>query len=109
MSLSHYTYVFLKPVLKVFKTTAGGCRLQKSTKIETTLYSNKIISFDTVKQFSYLAYFNLYSGGSRISQMDGANAKGGGANLLLWPTSPQNCMKIKKMNGVQANKLVITS
>ena len=37
----------------------------------------------------------IYSGGSRISKW-GANPKGRATNLLFWPFSPKNCMKLKK-------------
>ena len=36
------------------------------------------------------------SGGSRMSQRECANCKGGGANLFLLPIFPKNCMKLKK-------------
>ena len=31
-----------------------------------------------------------------FSEEGGFNCKGGDANLLLWPISPQNCMELKK-------------
>ena len=36
------------------------------------------------------------SGGSRIFQMEKANPKGGGVNLLFGHIFPNNCMKMKK-------------
>ena len=41
-----------------------------------------------------LNYSLQTSGGSMISQMDGANPKGEGVNLIFWPKS---CMKMKKI------------
>ena len=41
-----------------------------------------------------LTVYSIPSGGSRISQA--ANPRGGSANLLLWPLSPENCMTLNK-------------
>ena len=38
----------------------------------------------------------VISGRSRIFQRGCTNCKGGGANLLLLPIFPKNCMKLKK-------------
>ena len=68
----------------------NSCILTPSLKFLDPLDSTRSIHYNAgVGKFSSVANPGFPRGG-------GANRKGAGADLLMWPIVPQNCIKIKR-------------